>query len=428
MSNKNNSKSSKQKNFSFSNLIYNDKYLVVVSIFIAVIIWIVTSISVGTDETRNIKVDVPITLGDSVSEQLGMQYYSLQDTVEVSVNISGAKYVIGQVSEKDLDISFDTSAVNRVGEHTIPIMVSNKSKSLDFKIESVYPKTIDGYFDVNSEKTFDVELNYDDENVADGYVFGAPVLSEEKVVVSGPKTYIDKISQVYCSVDFEDSTELTETFSQDCELHFDGNGIVNNFLTVTSRTDNEKPLKNISVTLPVLQKVVLPVTSSFEDQPTGLGRSVISISYSTKRIDAGVLPSADISAANIGSIYFHDLTVGTQSFDFNTENLNGITVLDDTKTITATVTVSSAYSEHTVHISKDNVVIEGAPENNSKTIRYLDDSTVTVLAPRGTKINASDLTIKCDVSKESKDNKYPLSISVSNNKCWVYGTYNAIIE
>ena len=152
--------------------------------------------------------------------------------------IAGAKYVVGQVTENDLDISFDTSAVNRVGEHTIPIIVNNKSKSLDFTVDSVYPKTIDGYFDVNSEKTFDVVLNYDSTNVAQGYAFGNPVLNEDKVVVSGPKTYIEKITEVYCDIDFGDKADLTETFTQDCEIRFDGDSIVNNFLTVTSRIEN----------------------------------------------------------------------------------------------------------------------------------------------------------------------------------------------
>ena len=130
MINKNETSSSEakksKKTFSFSNLVYNDKYLIILSVVVAVLVWIFASLSVGTDETKTIKVDVPIKLGDSVSEQLGMQYYSLQDTVELTVSVTGAKYVVGQVTENDLDISFDTSAVNRVGDHTIPIIVNNK--------------------------------------------------------------------------------------------------------------------------------------------------------------------------------------------------------------------------------------------------------------------------------------------------------------
>lgn len=424
----NSSSSEVKKSFSFSNLIYNDKYLIFVSIVVALLVWIFTSLSVGTDESKTIKVNVPIKLGDSVSEQLGMQYYSLQDTVELTVSVTGAKYVVGQVTENDLDVSFDTSAINRVGEHSIPILVTNKSKSLDFSIDSVYPKTIDGYFDVNSEKTFDVVLNFDESNTAEGYAFGNPVLNEEKVVVSGPKTYVDKISSVYCDVDFGDKSDLTETFTQDCEIHFDGDSIVNNFLTVTSRTDKEKPIKNLNVTLPVLKKVVLPVSSSFEDKPQGLADGIVSVSYSVRNVGAGVLPSADIASANIGKIYFNTLTVGTQSFDFSTEALNGITVLDGTKTITATVTVSSHYTEQTVNISRDKVIIEGAPEGSNMNVSYLDDATITVLAPRGTTLTSADLIVKCDVSKSSTDNKYPLNITVTNNECWIYGKYSAVVK
>ena len=61
-------------------------------------------------------------------------------------------------------------------------------------------------------------------------------------------------------------------------------------------------------------------------------------------------------------------------------------------------------------------------------VSYLDDATVTVLAPKGTTVTASDLIVKCDVSKASSDNKYPLTVTVTNNECWVYGKYSAVVK
>uniref|UniRef100_UPI0015BB5228 hypothetical protein n=1 Tax=uncultured Eubacterium sp. TaxID=165185 RepID=UPI0015BB5228 len=166
-----NSNDKKKKRFSFSDLVYNDKYLIVLSIFLSVVVWIGSSLSVGTDDTKTIKVNAPIELSSKLSSQLGMQYYSLQDSVDISVTLSGQKYVIGQVTAQDLNITFDTSAVNRTGNQTIPIRVTNKSKRLDFTVDSVYPSYIEGFFDVNTTKTFDVDLVYDENNVADGYIF-----------------------------------------------------------------------------------------------------------------------------------------------------------------------------------------------------------------------------------------------------------------
>ncbi len=423
-----NSKKKKKGGFSFSTLIYNDKYLFVLSLFLAVIVWITSSLSVGSEETRTVKVDVPIKLSGQVSEQLGMQYYTLQDTVEVSVSVSGAKYIVGQVSENDLEITFDTSSVSKTGDQRVPIVVKNKSKTLDYSIDGIYPSTIDCYYDVDQSKTFDVNVNYDKSVVADGYVFGDPVLSEDKITVSGPKTYVDKIEKLYCQLNFGDKKDLTEQFSQDCDIRIDGDGIITNYLTMTSRNDPSKHIQNVSVTLPVLKVVTLPVSATFEDKPEGIDDSVFSVSYSVNNIKAGVLATADISTANIGTIDFSDLTVGTQKFDFPTDTINGVAVLDNIDKITATVTVSSDYVEQVVRVKRSDIAIEGAKSGENLSVTYLDDATVTVLVPKGTQITSADLSMKCDVSTRSKDNKYPVKITVSNSSCWVYGKYYAEIK
>lgn len=423
-----NSKKKKKGGFSFSTLIYNDKYLFVLSLFLAVIVWITSSLSVGSEETRTVKVDVPIKLSGQVSEQLGMHYYTLQDTVEVSVSVSGAKYIVGQVSENDLEITFDTSSVSKTGDQRVPIVVKNKSKTLDYSIDGIYPSTIDCYYDVDQSKTFDVNVNYDKSVVADGYVFGDPVLSEDKITVSGPKTYVDKIEKLYCQLNFGDKKDLTEQFSQDCDIRIDGEGIITNYLTMTSRNDPSKHIQNVSVTLPVLKVVTLPVSATFEDKPEGIDDSVFSVSYSVSNIKAGVLATADISTANIGTIDFSDLTVGTQKFDFPTDTINGVAVLDNIDKITATVTVSSDYVEQVVRVKRNDIAIEGAKSGENLSVTYLDDATVTVLVPKGTQITSADLSMKCDVSTRSKDNKYPVKITVSNSSCWVYGKYHAEIK
>lgn len=422
-----NTNEKKKKRFSFSDLVYNDKYLILLSIFLAVVVWVGSSLSVGSDDTKTIKVNAPIKLSSKLSSQLGMQYYSLQNSVDISVTLSGPKYVIGQVTEDDLNIVFDTSAVNRTGNQSIPIRVTNKSKRLDFTVDSVYPSAIDGFFDVNTTKTFDVDLIYDEDNVADGYIFGEPIISEDKIAVSGPKTYVDKIERAYCEVDFDNKKNLTEPYTTECAIQIDGPGVESSYLTVTNRTDTNTPIKSLSVTLPVLKTTVLPITSTFEDRPTSLANNIVKVTYSTNRIYAGVLSTADISAADIGTIYFGDLKVGTQEFDFDVSTLNGISVLDDTKKITARVTVSNKYSAHKVRVNSSNIVVEGVPDGKKATVEGLDATTVTVIAPKNSKINSSNLTMKCDVSKQNEDNVYPVTITVSDGKSWAYGKYNATV-
>lgn len=103
-------------------------------------------------------------------------------------------------------------------------------------------------------------------------------------------------------------------------------------------------------------------------------------------------------------------------------------VLDNIDKITATVTVSSDYVEQVVRVKRSDIAIEGAKSGENLSVTYLDDATVTVLVPKGTQITSADLSMKCDVSTRSKDNKYPVKITVSNSSCWVYGKYHAEIK
>ena len=414
---------------SIKKLIFNDRYLIIVSLVLAVIVWIITSLNIGDVESKTIKIQAPIKLGDEMSEQLSMQYYSLQDSIDINVTFSGAKYVIGQVDENDFKVVFDTSAVNRTGEQSIPILVTNNS-NLDFTVTGTYPSSIDAYFDVNMTKSFDVEVDFDENNVAEGYVFGFPVLSEDKVIVSGPKTYVDQIERAFLTVDFGENTALTEPYKAESNIEFEGIGVESNYLTITSRTDTNNPITAVSYTIPVLKKVTLPVSVDLEDAPEGIDEGSITINYSKDSIEAGVLDSADISKAVIGTINFSKIGTGKNTFDFDVTNLKGITPLDENlSTITATVNVSSSYEYKSISIKRSDIVVEGLSEKESANVTNLSRYHITVVAPKVVQTSSLELELKVDVSERKDDNKYPITVSVLNNdNVWVFSTYTATID
>ena len=419
----------KGKKLSFKNLIFNDKYLIVISLILAVLVWIIASLNIGTDETRTIHVNVPITISDDLSKQLGMQYYTLQKSVDLEVTLSGAKYVIGQVSDKDLTVKFDTSNVNRAGAQSIPILVTNKSSTKDFTVTSVYPASLDAYFDVEETDTFDISLVYNQDNVADGYVFGSPVISEDKVVITGPKTYIDLIERVDAEVDFGKEKGLKESFTQDCTLSVKGSGVEQNYLTLTSKNDEGSLLTSVSVTLPVLKAEYLPVTVNFEDAPGSLNKKAVQVDYSTKKIYVGILESTEISKAVLGTISYNDISVGENKFTFDLDDVQGVFLIDDNDTeITVTVTVSEDYEEISVPITNSDVSITGAQKGKTAKLTGLDSTNIKLIVPKGTQLKASDLKIKADVSEENEDGIYPLQITVSDKSSWVKSTYSATIS
>ena len=417
------------RSISLRKLIFNDKSLIFISLLLAVLIWIIASLNIGTDETRTIHVNVPIKISDDLSKQLGMQYYTLQKTVDLDVTISGAKYVIGQVSEKDLTVKFDTSNVNRAGEQSIPILVTNKSNSKEFTVSSVYPSSLDAYFDVEESDTFDISLVYDQENVADGYVFGSPVMSEDKVVITGPKTYIDLIERVDAEVDFGKEKKLKESFSQECNLVVKGTGVEQNYLVLTSKNNEEDILSSVTVTLPVLKSTYLPVSVNFEDVPSAVVKDSVSVEYSMKKVNVGVLENSDISKAVVGTVSYSELGVGENNFTFDAEDIQGVMLIDDSESdIEVTVNVSEdAYEEINVPINSSMVSVKGAAKGKSAKVTGLDSSYVTVVVPKGTSLSSDDLKITADVSEENNDELYQLEISVKDKASWAKSKYNATI-
>ena len=419
----------KNKNNSLRKLIFNDKYLIITALILAVIVWVVTSLNIGTDETRTININVPIKISDDLSQQLGMEYYTLQNTVDIDVTVSGAKYVIGQVSDKDLNVKFDTSNVNRAGEHSIPILVTNKSTRKEFTVSSVYPSSIEAYFDVEESKNYDISLLYDDKNVAGGYVFGTPVISEDSVTVTGPKSYVDNIKRIVSEVDFGSKTKLKESYTQECELKPEGNSVEKNYLTFTSVSDEGKKLNSISVTIPVLKQAKLPVAVNFEGAPSLPVQNAISVSYSIPKVNVGILESTDISKAIIGTINYSDLSVGVNEFTFDTNDVQGVYFIDNSDSeITVTVTVSDEYEEITVPIKTSDVTVGGVPDGKKASVFGLKDSRVSVIVPKGTLLTSSDLKIKADVSEENEDGEYTLNIKPNDKSSWVYSDYTANIE
>lgn len=420
----------KKKGLSLRKLIYNDKYLIGLALVLAVLIWIFTSLSIGTAETKTLKLHMPIELSDEVSEQLGMQYYTLQDTVDLSVTISGPKYVIGQVDENDLAVRFDTSNVNRTGEQSIPIIVTNNSKTLDYDISSTYPNSIQCYFDANMSKTFDVKTNYDPTKAASGYYFGTPVLSDDKVIVTGPKTYVDKIDEVSVTVDFGEANELTEMYNADCKIQLSGAGAYDSYLSIASKKAPDKAINTVSVTLPILKNTTLPVAVQYEDMPEDLPKDALQEQYSVSTISCGVLDSANITSAIIGTVDFSSLSVGRNTFTFDITNLSGIALNEDeVTTVTATITVPSTYQAYGVSVNPTMVEKQNESDEYTYTIKSLSNQTVTIIAPKGTKIDKNSILLTCDMSGITTSGTYPVTISIKDGKnMWVYGKYSATIN
>ena len=192
-----------KKKFSIRKLVYNDKYLIVCSIIAAIIIWIITSMNLSPETTKQINVPVTIDFSGTLAEQLGIEYYGNKE-ITVEATISCKKYLAKDINENDLVATLQTSTVTSTGYLSVPITVTPSDAAAEFTIERYYPTSAQGYFDVAQNVSMPVDINFVNSNfTADGYVAGDTTFNQNSVILSGPKDYISNVKSVVADVTLE---------------------------------------------------------------------------------------------------------------------------------------------------------------------------------------------------------------------------------
>lgn len=424
---------SKPKNekskFSMRKLIYNDKYLIIISVICAICIWIATSMNLSPETTKTISVPVTVDFSGSVTEELGIKCYG-DESFNVDVTVKAKKYIAKDISSEDLNVQLQTNIVTTVGTHEVPISVS-AGENADFSVESYYPSVYTAYFDVPEEEEMEIQLNYStNDYIADGYVGGENLLNESSVIVSGPQTYVSRVSKVTADVAIKNKLKETATINIEPKaVDVYGNSVD----YISLKYGSEK----ITLTIPVLKVEQLTPNVTITDAPTSVDLSKLSIDYSVKSIKAGVMEAAGIKAAELGEIKMSSLRVGENKFTFDTGQLDGITVLDDTDKVTVTVTVPSDYTSKDVDITASGVKLNNVPDGYTAKVVSLNADSVTVIGPEKAidSVKSKNVVVSCDLTTkkgstvQTGNHQYKLTVVVSGvDGVWIYGTYTANVN
>lgn len=414
--------------FSIRKLIYNDKYLIIISIVLAIVIWCVTSMNLSPETNKTISVPITIDFTDSAASQLGIKCYG-EENVDVDVTISCKKYLAKDITADDINAYLQTNTVTTTGNYEVPIKVEGRENG-DFNVVSYYPTVYKAYFDVEEEKVMDVDVSYEnDDFIEDGYVMGEALLSENNVTVKGPKSYISTVDKVVSNVKFDEKIKTTQTVDLNMSA-VDSNGNKVDYVSIVTKNEN------VSLTIPVLKRTTLDVTSSFIGNPANVNMSDFSISYSVNSVNAGVLEEANIKQANIGNIDFSHLTVGENEFVFNANKMESFAVLDNINEITATVTVPDTYQTTTLYVDGSNVEFSNIPNGYKAEIASLSSYSVTAVGLEDNLKGLTSSNVKLLIDMSSIKDKPAEGVSTfnitatleNNDTCWVYGEYKANVR
>lgn len=422
-------KRKKKKTFSLRKLIYTDKYLIITSLFLAVLIWVITSMNVSPETDKTVPVTVTVSTNSEAQEQLGIKSYGEQ-TITVQVTVSAKRYIVRDITEEDLNVTVDTSSVLQAGYHTVPITVTPAGDRNDFSVTKFSPTSYEAYFDVESERSFPIELNYTNKDfVADGYMLGQVQMSDTSAIVRGAADYLQNVQRIVADVTFKE--ELTETQTVNLDLRaVDANGDPVNYVTVV--TENSNP----NVVIPILKRATLPVRVGLTNKPEGLNTDDIQINYSVSEMEVGMLESALESTTSImlGDIDFSRLDIGENEFSFDPTSVNGVTPVSQTDPIVVTVTVPDDYETKYTSLTLSGIKITGIPEGYKATVQSLSASRVKIISPNP--VDDCSVSMSLDLGYTSADTpktdqftqRENVTITVTGGQAaWAYGTVTATV-
>lgn len=411
----------KLKKFSLSRLFDNNKFVFVISLILAFVIWLSYSMYGGEQQEKTI--DVPISMDSmTVPKQFNLQQFGDYSNSAVSVTIVGKKAVIGTVTKDDIKVTASTLDVNTAGKHTLPLSVSVDSNK-DFQILSTNTLSVEVYFDVYKEVTVSVNADLSaTPSVPNGYELGTVIMSADKLLAYGPSTEVSKIDKILARADIEENLTSTASYKATIvAIDKYGNEIQN--ITIKDSDD-------FTITIPVFKLANLPVSVEFTNMPDGVSVSDLNISYSVKNMNiAGEEATIDkMESVVIGTIDFSELKDSANSFSFNASSIAGIKVKSNISSIIVKVDLSS-FKTYSVTIPASQIEIVNSGTNTP----VINDKSFTIrlagLSDDVKTIKASDISavLKIDSDQAPGENQLlELSVKVSNKTgIWVIGQYNA---
>jgi YbbR domain-containing protein len=411
----------KVKKFDFSALFYNDRFVLVFSIFAAVILWFVMA-TVNTQERPRVIYDVPVVikLSDASQEQ-GLKVFD-QSVEKAKVSIRGNSIVVNKIKPSDLQVVAQLApSITQPNNYTLSLTAQKMGQLADYEIVSVEPSSLIVNVDVYKEVTFKIEdeIKY---KADPDYFVSAPTFSTDSVVISGPESQIAKISRVCAEYDVKGELKETKNFTTNLVV-YDAYGEKLN-------TDKIKMSVNkVDVSILVLGRKVVNLKPSFSGKPLGLSMSSIKQTVEPGSIEiAGPEDAlANVKELSLEAIDFTKLTPSRSSVDVNITLPPGCKNLSNVYTAKVTLDLKG-FATRTLSVTEFRVKNLAASKSAEVYTKSLDmvvvgpEKQIAGLAP-------GDVYAQIDMAgKESftGHSEFPVTLVAKNNSSvWAYGEYKA---
>lgn len=411
-------------NFTFSKLIENKKFLIALSILIAVIAWFTVATTFDPYQERVIS-DVPITLNlaGTTAEAQQLSVIDGQDTT-IDVKIQGKRYLIADVTADDLVVTPNLATVTAPGQYEVSLSVQTKDPNeTDFSIRG-YTQTVTLRFDHVKSVNFDLKAKAEFVTAQEGYIKETPTATPQSVVITGAQSEVEQIAE--CVVEYDKSAVLSSTLTAEGKLVlYDASGkkLDLKYVSFSETT--------FQITVPIYLEKEFPIELSFINT-NGIDTSKFNYTLSvdtvhlagpeeiiSKREKVTIGP-LDLTKLDIGSVFMFPLDLDAGEIDI--DNVGEVTVEID----------STNFAKSTMQISEDNIVLKNAPADLNVTLHSTSINNVKMVGSKSDieSLTASELFASVDLSNvEEGTSRVRVSIYATGNKfVWAVGEYYVTVK
>ncbi len=321
------------RNFTRS-LLNNKKVLMVLSLILAIFIWIGFTMNESEDSTRIIE-GVPVTIDSNIGSQAGLEAFGT-DGLTADVKVTGKRYLIGQnvLSADDIVVKATTSQVELPGSYTLYLSVSSKNDNANYTLELSSQNYVSVYYDrpVTQTVPLTVSLKSESSNlVSSEYTTSDPILNMESITLTGPASQMDELKTVYAVASTEGNLKKTTVLNATIKA-VNEDGVQLKYITAENAD-------KVTITVPVYTVEELPLTVDVDNLPTGMKVSDldIEISPSTVQVAIDVNEVKNLTSITLGTLDYETLKEGENTFTFKSEDITEGQPQNQDETYTVTV-------------------------------------------------------------------------------------------
>ena len=389
----------------------NEFFLKIISLVLAIIVWAYIIVVQNPEVDKTYK-DIEIVFSDSGAfKELGLIATSTAKP-KVSVHVKGSRKAVSMLSKDNIYAYIDLSAIQKTGEYTLPVNINLQDTTISVMDKSPYTFTVVVDKLVSAQKPVKIVL---DGKVKEGFAALTPKVSEENVVISGPKNQLSGISYAEARVDISGAEADVVKTAEYKLMAEDGSIIENKNITNITQT--------LDVTVPVMNYKNVPIyaniTEVFED---GTRRPAFGDFAPAEIGIAGELSVIEnIESISLGDVYVH--INGSENYKIPLVLQGNVYAVPETDSI--------IYTPDNREITKGeaaDIPIEIVGENNELSYSLKQNTVnVNLMAPADElkSLQKSKIKAVADVSGLSVGTHTIPVVITSYNKIHVVGEYNA---